>query len=196
MIARRIGQIFVDMGFITDEQLQLLLEEQQQQPGVLLGKLAEDMALITDDQLCQALGEQMGMKVVTLAEQQIPPELLERLTETMAQLYRVIPVRFDGQTLTVATCDPQNLTVQDELRTFLGYNIEMVVAPEREIKASLERYYSSDSLSVEKIVAELAADEELFRQASMLTGTSSIWTVPKHWRTAYRFASYLTWFCS
>jgi type IV pilus assembly protein PilB len=170
MIARRIGQIFVDMGFISDEQLQLLLEEQQQQPGVLLGKLAEDMALITDDQLCQALGEQMGMKVVSLAEQQIPPELLERLTETMAQLYRVIPVRFDGQTLTVATCDPQNLTVQDELRTFLGYNIEMVVSPEREIKASLERYYSSDSLSVEKIVAELAADEELFRQASMLTG--------------------------
>ena len=170
MIARRIGQIFVDMGFISDEQLQLLLEEQQQQPGALLGKLAEEMALITDDQLCQALGEQMGMKVVSLAEQQIPPELLERLTETMAQLYRVIPVRFDGQTLTVATCDPQNLTVQDELRTFLGYNIEMVVAPEREIKAGLERYYSSDSLSVEKIVAELAADEELFRQASMLTG--------------------------
>jgi type IV pilus assembly protein PilB len=170
MIARRIGQIFVDMGFITDEQLQLLLEEQQQQPGVLLGKLAEEMALITDDQLAQALGEQMGMKVVSLAEQQIPPELLERLTETMAQMYRVIPVRFDGQTLTVATCDPQNLTIQDELRTFLGYNIEMVVTPEREIKTSLERYYSSDSLSVEKIVAELAADEELFRQASMLTG--------------------------
>ncbi|XZE21619.1 GspE/PulE family protein [Pirellulaceae bacterium SH449] len=170
MIARRIGQIFVDMGFISDEQLQLLLEEQQQQPGMLLGKLAEDMALITDDQLCQALGEQMGMKVVSLAEQQIPAELLERLTETMAQLYRVIPVRFDGQTLTVATCDPQNLTIQDELRTFLGYNIEMVIAPEREIKASLEKYYSSDSLSVEKIVAELAADEELFKQASMLQG--------------------------
>jgi type IV pilus assembly protein PilB len=88
----------------------------------------------------------------------------------MAQLYRVIPVRFDGHTLTVATCDPQNLTIQDELRTFLGFDIEMVVAPEREIKAALERFYSSDSLSVEKIVQELAADTELFKQASMLTG--------------------------
>jgi type IV pilus assembly protein PilB len=100
----------------------------------------------------------------------VPKELLERLTETMAQLYRVIPVRFDGHTLTVATCDPQNLTIQDELRTFLGFDIEMVVAPEREIKAALERFYSSDSLSVEKIVQELAADTELFKQASMLTG--------------------------
>lgn len=170
MIARRIGQIFVDMGFITDEQLQLLLDEQQQQPGALLGKIAEDMALITDDQLAQALGEQMNMKVVSLGDQPVPKELLERLTETMAQLYRVIPVRFDGHTLTVATCDPQNLTIQDELRTFLGFDIEMVVAPEREIKAALERFYSSDSLSVEKIVQELAADTELFKQASMLTG--------------------------
>ncbi len=168
MATRKIGQIFVDMGFITDEQLQLLLEEQQQQPGALLGKLAEDMQLITDEQLAQALGEQMNMKVVTLGDTQISKELLDRLTETMAQLYRVIPVRFDGHRLTVATCDPQNLTIQDELRTFLGLDIEMVVATEREIKAAIDRYYSSESLSVEKIVAELAADEELFAAASKL----------------------------
>ena len=97
---------------------------------------------------------------------QISPELLEKLTETMAQLYRVIPVRFDGHRLTVATCDPQNLTIQDELRTFLGFDIEMVVATEREIKACIERFYSSDSLSVEKIVKELAEDTELFKQAT------------------------------
>ena len=166
MVARKIGQIFVDMGFITDDQLQLLIEEQQQQPGILFGKLAEDMALITDEQLAQALGEQMNMKVVSLGDTPIPKELIERLTETMAQLYRVIPVRFDGHRLTVATCDPQNLTIQDELRTFLGLDIEMVVATEREIKASIDRFYSSES--VEKIVAELAADEELFAAASKL----------------------------
>jgi type IV pilus assembly protein PilB len=170
MSSRRIGQIFVDMGFMTDDQLVLLLEEQQQQPGALLGKLAEDMSLITDEQLAQALGEQQNMKVVSLGDAPIAQELLDRLTETMAQLYRVIPVRFDGHRLTVATCDPQNLTIQDELRTFLGYDIEMVVATEREIKASIERFYSSESLSVEKIVRELADDTSLYQQASLLMG--------------------------
>lgn len=168
MSTRRIGQIFVDMGFITDQQLQLLLEEQHQQPGALLGKLAEDMTLITDEQLAQALGEQMNMKVVTLGDAPIAPDLLEKLTETMAQLYRVIPVKFDGRRLTVATCDPQNLSIQDELRTFLGFEIEMVVASEREIKASIERFYSSESLSVEKIVKELTEDTELFAAATSL----------------------------
>ena len=170
MSSRRIGQIFVDMGFMTDDQLVLLLEEQQQQPGALLGKLAEDMSLITDEQLAQALGEQQNMRVVSLGDAPISQELLDRLTETMAQLYRVIPVKFDGHRLTVATCDPQNLTIQDELRTFLGYDIEMVVATEREIKASIERFYSSESLSVEKIVKELADDTSLYQQASLLMG--------------------------
>ena len=170
MSQRKIGQIFVDMGFITDEQLQLLLEEQQQQPGALLGKIAEDMTLITDEQLAQALGEQMGMKVVTLGDSPIPKELLEKLTDVMAQLYRVVPVKFDGNRLTVATCDPQNLTVQDELRTFLGLDIEMVVATEREIKATIDRFYSPESLSVEKIIADLNADEELFEAANKLQG--------------------------
>lgn len=170
MSQRKIGQIFVDMGFITDEQLQLLLEEQQQQPGALLGKIAEDMALITDEQLAQALGEQMNMKVVTLGDTPIPKELLEKLTDVMAQLYRVVPVKFDGSRLTVATCDPQNLTVQDELRTFLGLDIEMVVATEREIKATIDRFYSPESMSVEKIIADLNADEELFAAASKIQG--------------------------
>ncbi len=168
MAARRIGQILVDLGFITDDQLQLLLEEQQQQAGALLGKLAEDMALITDEQLAQALAEQHRMKVVTLSEMTLGRDLLDKLSESMAQLYRVVPVKFEGNRLTVATCDPQNLSIQDELRTFLGYDIEMVVATEREIKATIERYYSSESESVEKLVAQLADDEELAEAAKAL----------------------------
>jgi type IV pilus assembly protein PilB len=169
MVARRIGQILVDMGFITDDQLQLLLEEQQQQPGALLGKLAEEMALITDEQLAQALAEQQGMKVIQLSEAKLTPELLERMSESMAQLYRVVPVKFENNRLTVATCDPQNLSIQDELRTFLGYEIEMGVSTERDIKATIERFYSSESESVEKLVASLANDEELEEAARALT---------------------------
>ncbi len=168
MAARRIGQILVDLGFITDDQLQLLLEEQQQQAGALLVKLAEDMALITDEQLAQALAEQHRMKVVTHSEMTLGRDLLDKLSESMAQLYRVVPVKFEGNRLTVATCDPQNLSIQDELRTFLGYDIEMVVATEREIKATIERYYSSESESVEKLVAQLADDEELAEAAKAL----------------------------
>ena len=71
MAIRRIGQIFVDMGFIDDDQLEMLVEEQQQQPGEKIGKIAEEMGLITDDQLAQALAEQMNLQVVDLSEANI-----------------------------------------------------------------------------------------------------------------------------
>ena len=170
MVVRKIGQILVDLGFITDEQLEVILEEQEQRPGALLGKIAEDMGLITDDQLAQALAEQLNMQTVQLSDVQLPPDVVEKITETMAQLYRIVPIQFDGTTLLVATCDPQNLTVQDELRTFLGFDIQMVVATERDIQATIDQYYSSDLDTMERIVADLNADEELFQAAEALTG--------------------------
>lgn len=168
MVVRRIGQILVDLGFITDEQLEVILDEQQQRPGALLGKIAEDMGLVTDDQLAQALAEQLGMQTVQLADVTLPPDVLEKITETMAQMYRIVPIKFDGNSLTVATCDPQNLTVQDELRTFLGFDIRMVVATERDVQAAIDKYYASDVDSVEKIIEELNADQELFEAANAL----------------------------
>ncbi|MHB8861698.1 MAG: GspE/PulE family protein [Pirellulaceae bacterium] len=174
MAIRRIGQILVDMGFIDDDQLEMLLEEQQQQPGEKLGKIAEEMGLITDDQLAQALAEQMRLQVINLSEAKIPVSTLGLISDTMAQLYRVIPVRFDDNELTVATAEPQNLSVADELRTFLGYTIRLVVTTDREIKQGLDRYYNAAGESVESIISELEDDEELLKQAEALAGDGAI----------------------
>lgn len=170
MAPRRIGQILVDLGFITDEQLEVILQEQEQQSGALFGKVAEDMQLVTDEQLIQGLAEQLGMQTVELSESELDPKVLDKISETMAQLYRIVPVQFDeaNQRLTVATCDPQNLSIQDELRTFLGYEIGMLIATERDIRQAITRYYDSESESVEKLVAELANDAELKRAISLL----------------------------
>src|SRR5262249_10808104 len=138
MAHRRIGQVLVDMGFITDEQQELLVDEQQQHPGQLLGKVAIDMGLISDDQLAQALAEQLSLHAVTLTDIHVAKDVLAMVTAPMAQMYRVIPIEFDGETLTVAMCDPQNLHVQDELRTFLGYQIKVVVATAPAMNSSLE----------------------------------------------------------
>ncbi|MEM1228639.1 MAG: ATPase, T2SS/T4P/T4SS family [Planctomycetota bacterium] len=168
MATRRIGQILVDLGFLTDDQLQVVLDEQEQQPGALFGRVAEDMQLITDEQLIQALAEQMGMQTVSLEEAKIDPEVLEKISETMAQLYRCVPIAFEGNRLTVATCDPQNLNIQDELRTFLGFDIHVVVATERDVNQTITKHYDSESESVEKLVAELADDADLKAAASLL----------------------------
>lgn len=170
MAQRRIGQILVDLGFLTDEQLEIVLEEQEQHPGTRLGRIAEDMQLITDEQLIQALAEQMGMQTVSLEDKKLDPKVMGLITETMAQLYRIVPLAFDeaANRLTIATCDPENLTIQDELRTFLGHEVDVIVATEREISETITRHYDSESESVEKLVQSLEEDSELKEAISAL----------------------------
>ncbi|MCL4207632.1 MAG: Flp pilus assembly complex ATPase component TadA [Pirellulaceae bacterium] len=172
MAIRRIGQILVDLGFITDEQLEMLLDEQAQRPGELLGRIAEDMGLITDDQLVQALAEQMNMRVVSLSEIELSREVLDTISETMAQMYRVIPVMKEDNTLTLATCDPQNLAIQDELRNFLGFDIRLVIATQREVQRAMDRYYASSGESIESVLSELEDDEELKGAVAAAVGTT------------------------
>jgi type IV pilus assembly protein PilB len=170
MAIRRIGQIFVDLGFITDDQLELLLEEQKRRPGELMGKVAETLGYVTEEQLAQALAEQMGMRVVNLGELNIAPDVIAKVTEPMAQLYRVVPIEFEENTLTIAMCDPQKLTIRDELRTLLGYEIKAMVATERDVQKAIGRFYAASSESVESLVADMEDDEALKRAAEAMEG--------------------------
>ena len=168
MAIRRIGQVLVDLGFIDEDRLDMLLEEQQQRPGEMFGQIAISMGLITDDQLAQALAEQMSMQVINLADVAIPPEVLNYVTEPMAQLYRIVPVSFKDNTLTIAMCDPQKLSIIDELRSFLGYDIRAVVSTEKDVLKALDRYYAASGESVETLIAGMEDDEDLAAQVAAL----------------------------
>jgi type IV pilus assembly protein PilB len=174
MAIRRIGQILVDLGFLREERLETLLEEQQHRPGEMLGQIAIGMGLITDDQLAQGLAEQMGMQVVNLNEAVILPEVLTHVTEPMAQLYRIIPLSFEANTLTIAMCDPQKLSIIDELRSFLGYDIKAMVCTEKEMLKALDRYYSAGGESVETLIANMEQDADLAAAVQALEKSATL----------------------
>ena len=174
MALRRFGQILVDMGFISDDQLELLLEEQATHPGEKLGKIAEEMGLITDEQIAVALAEQMGMQVVNLSDAVISRQVLQEVTDNMAQMYRVVPLKLEDNVLTVATCEPQNISIQDELRTFLGKDIRIVVATQTEVQKALDRFYAASGESFESIVNELDGDLDLKKAAEALATDGAI----------------------
>ena len=67
------------------------------------------MALITDEQLIQGLAEQMGMQTVTLEDATFDEDVLAKISETMAQLYRVVPLKFRAQRLDRGDLRPPEL---------------------------------------------------------------------------------------
>jgi type IV pilus assembly protein PilB len=174
MALRRIGQILVDLGFLSEDRLEAVLEEQQQRPGELFGQIAIGMGLLTDEQLAQGLAEQMGMQVISLADVVVPSDVLAHITQPMAQLYRIVPVSFKDHTLTIAMCDPQKLSIIDELRSFLGYDIRAVVATEKDVTRALDRYYAAGGESVETLIADMEQDTALAAAAEALSKSGAL----------------------
>jgi len=160
MAVRKLGQILVDLGSINDDQLEMLVEEQSQSSG-MIGRIAVNMGLISDEDLVEALGEQFGLKTLDLEGQVPPPECREAVSDPMAQLYRIVPMQLHENVLTLATCDPQNLAMQDEIRRFLGHEIRLVVSSESQILKAIDKYFNDENDSIEKIIEDLQVDEDL-----------------------------------
>ncbi|MFM7836883.1 MAG: pilus assembly protein PilB, partial [Planctomycetaceae bacterium] len=128
MAQRKLGQILVDLGYINDDQLWDILEEQKQSPGQPIGQVAVRMGLVNQRQVTEALADQWGMPVINLEETNIPPQVLEIVPQPMAEMYRIMPVSIKNNVLTVAMADPQNVGVLDDLRNFLGHEIRGAVS--------------------------------------------------------------------
>ena len=161
MALKRIGQILTDLGLIDDEQLAQMLAEQEARGGELLGRVGASLGFYSDEQLGEALAEQWNTLFVTLYDKQITHELIEIVSRTMAEMYRVVPLELKDNRLTIATADPQKIQIADELRVFLGYDIGVVVATDAEIDKAIEKFYSGEVDTVESIVDEMEHDKDL-----------------------------------
>lgn len=159
MPQRKIGQILVDLGYLNDDQLWDILEEQKQSSG-LLGQVAVRMGMVTEDQVTEALAEQWGMPVINLAETNIPPQVLEIVPETMAEIYKIMPVSLRDDTLTVAMADPQNVAALDDLRNFLGHEVRGAVSSLADVEEAIARYYADREENIEDVIDELRLDDE------------------------------------
>ena len=166
MALKKLGQILIDLGLIDEQQLATMLEEQSSRGGIPLGRVGVDLGFYTDEQLGEALAEQWGTTFVTLYDRAIPGDVLALVSAPMAQLYRVVPLALDGNRLTIASAEPQKIQIADELRTLLGYDIHVCVATEPEIAKAVEKLYATESDSVESLVDDLEADDELAAQAA------------------------------
>ncbi len=160
MAQRRLGQILVDLGYLTEDQLWDVLEEQKQSGGEIIGQVAVRMGFVTQEQVTEALAEQWGLPVVNLNETTILPKVLEDVPQTMAELYKIMPLSKKDNVLTVAMADPQNLAALDDLRNMLGCDVRGAVSNAKDVEAAIARYYADREESIEDLIGKLEEDNE------------------------------------
>ncbi|ODA30349.1 GspE/PulE family protein [Planctopirus hydrillae] len=165
MAQRKLGQILVDLGYISEDQLWDVLEEQKRSPGEIIGQVAIRMGLVTEAQVTEALAEQWGMPVVNLGETTIPPRAIEMVPQTMAELYKIMPISLKDNVLTVAMADPQNVAALDDLRNFLGAEVRGAISNLKDVEAAIARYYADKQDSIEDLITSM---EESYGESGSL----------------------------
>jgi general secretion pathway protein E len=155
---RRLGQILVEAGTISAETLEAALARAQK-TGERIGEVLIAMGAVTRQDVLAALALQWELPF--LFREEIPSTLpiLRNLSPKYLRQYTVCPVAIEDSTLTVATADPTNPLVVDELRQTLGFQIKLCVAPPGAILEAIERTYGA-STALQKIVEGMGPVDE------------------------------------
>ena len=159
MQSNRLGEILVKNNLINRDQLGRALEEQKLSGNQLrLGSILINLKLLSEEQLTSFLSKQYGVPSVNLADYEIDPAVIKIIPSEVVQKYQLLPVNRAGATLIVAVSDPSNLFAIEDIKFMTGYNIEMVVASERDIKSSIDKYYDQ-SASLADVMSDMDVED-------------------------------------
>src|SRR5438552_3283772 len=160
--AKQLGQILIEQGLITDDQLQSALDEHRR-THKSLGRTLIDLGMIKESDLVRALAEQVGMEFVDLTEYPIDATLTTLLPDALARRYRAIPIAERDGKLLVAMSDPANVYALDDIRAITNRDVQPVVATASDVEQAIQKYSHLDG-QVEALASEAASqveDEEL-----------------------------------
>jgi len=155
----------IERGLISAEELERIARLQQEQHAPLT-RLIVELGFVSEDDLLPILSEHLGIPLVSLKDAPSTPFALEPFFDAVdfLKLSRMVPIRVEGQELSVATTDPTDLSRLHALAT--GLRVKPFLAKEREITARIEALFgngdSTSSLSAQASVREVegSGDEE------------------------------------
>jgi general secretion pathway protein E len=111
--------------------------------------------------------------MVNILDNDIPQEVIKKLPTKFVNRYRVIPIRMDNNTLTIATSDPLELHTLDDIGLLLGCKIEVVLTSEEEINQALQKYYGTGAQTVQEIISGIK-EKKIIEQDKEVTDLESL----------------------
>jgi len=159
MKRKRLGEILLDEGLITEEQLQAGLDKQEREKGLRIGEALVALGAVSAEDVAKAIWQQRQIPYVDLDSYALDPSVIELVPEKVARAYTALPLFKIGNALTVAMADPLNLIAVDDLRSKTGCEIEPVISTEDKILRCLDNYYRMDE-SITQLIQDVSSGKD------------------------------------
>lgn len=141
-VRKRLGDLLIEEGLITSEQLQSTMEEKN--PNQKIGEALIQRGYITEQQLVEVLEFQLGIPHISLFQYPFETNLFSLISKEAAKRNLIIPLKRDGNKLFVAMANPTDFIVIDDLRLSTGFQIEPAIATKDDILRTINKYYDVD----------------------------------------------------
>jgi type IV pilus assembly protein PilB len=145
----RIGDVLVETGIITEEQLQTALVRQRGS-GRKLGETLVDEGFVTEEQIANALSEQLKIDTIDLQNVNVPEEILRLVPASVLKKDRVMPFEYakdNANVLRVAMSDPLDMMAMDDITIITNLQVEAVISTSRSIMLALDKYYGQGDVN-------------------------------------------------
>ncbi len=161
IVRKPLGQLLIDRGVVTPDQLALALEEQRRgSHQKLLGEVLVDMRFCSEDQITEALAVAYGVPYARVSPRIADPKVISVLPKDFLEKHQVLPLFLVEAMLTVAVPEPANVFLLEEIERLSGYRVQVVAATSRDIKATLQTYLPNDKVFViDDIIDEVRPEE-------------------------------------
>lgn len=141
----RVGDLLVEAGAITEEELQQALDYQKENGG-RIGNVIMEMGFISQDLLVTVLTSQLGVGYVELKACKIEDDIVRLVPDNLVNKYKVMPIEFDPENpnvLKVAMVDPMDLNAIDDIAIATGTQVEPLLAMEEDVMNAIGKYYGN-----------------------------------------------------
>lgn len=159
MKSKGLGELLLENNLITQPQLEKALAIQKKN-STRLGKVLSDLNYISENSLIEVLEFQLGIPHIDLSNICIIPAAATLIPAALAERHQVIPVKITGNKLTLAMVDPTNFYALDDIRMASGFDVEPVIATEKDVMRAIRECYGVQDL-VEKAVNKMRPEDIL-----------------------------------
>lgn len=158
---KKLGEMLVDAGVITLDQLQEALEVQRE-TGKRLGEVIIESEIATEDDVQDVLASQLGIEKIDLYEERVDNEVARLISADMITRHQAMPVRQEGNEVIVAMVDPLNLLAIDDIRLSTGLDVVPRITSPHALKFAYDQMFG--------VTAEAEKHMEEFRQEQIKKG--------------------------
>ena len=154
---KKLGDILVQAGKITNQQLMEALRKQALS-GQRLGEILVEDGLITENDVLSVLELQLGIKKVNLDSINIDEKAVKAVPESLAKKYNIIPIKIDNGDIYIAMSDPFNVMAVEDIRLSSGLNVKKVLSKKSSIEKAIKQLYTKQY--AEKVAKDLVHEDK------------------------------------